>query len=56
MFLYHCAELPLQNSAKFSIMLHSFLLWSLLSPYVQNNLNLLELYRLLQKETPPFSH
>lgn len=42
--------------AKFSFILFSLFLWSLLSPYLQNNLNLLELYHLLQKETPPFSH
>lgn len=56
MLLHRCAELPFQNSAKFSILLCSFFLWNLVSPYVQNDLNLLELYQLLEKETPPFSH
>lgn len=42
--------------AKFSFILCSLFLWSLLSPYLQNDLNLLELYHPLQKETPPFSH
>lgn len=56
MILYHCAELPLQNLAKLGVILCSFSLWSLLSCYVQNDLNLLGLYYLLQDETPPFSH